>query len=136
MRTYWALGLGLTIMIAGAANAQMPTLTPDQENTLTREIGDRIATQSVDCIRLSPRLQLTVVSDDLLIYRIGGKRYLSRTAGTCHGLARGDKPILSLGKSRICAGDWIAVEDLVSGIRTGGCAIGRFAVYAKPGKDD
>lgn len=124
------------VLLNGPADAQMPSLTPDQEKTLSREIGDRVVTDKVDCIRMSPRLHLTVISDDVLVYRVGSKRFVTRTMGSCNGLAKGDKPIISSSNQRVCKGDAIVVEDLVSGIRTGSCAIGNFATYEKAGKDD
>ncbi|MGW8201287.1 hypothetical protein ACWGM0_01900 [Sphingomonas bisphenolicum] len=124
------------MMLAGQAGAQMPSLTPDQEKALAKEIGERVATDKVNCIRQSPLLKLTVISDDVLVYRAGGKRFVSRTIGTCHGLMKGGKPIIGIDKPRICAGDMIVVEDLASGIRTGTCAMGGFATYDRPEKAD
>lgn len=128
---------GMILAMAGAAQAQaqMPALTPEQEKLLTREIGDRVLTEKVECVRRSPMLKLTVVSDDLLVYRVGSKRFVSRTIGTCNGLMKGGKPVISLDKPRVCRRDSIVVEDLASGIRTGSCAMGGFALYEQPAKE-
>lgn len=109
------------LLLAGQASAQGPVLTPKQEAALVKEIGDRTMTGTAPCIRQSPLLKLTVISDDILVYRVGGKRFVNRTIGSCNGLMKGGKSIIGIDKPRICTGDMILVEDLASGIRTGSC---------------
>lgn len=122
------------LLLAGPASAQEPALTPKQEAALIKDIGDRAMTGTTPCIRQSPLLKLTVISDDILVYRVGGKRFVNRTIGSCNGLMKGGKPIIGIDKPRICAGDMIVVEDLASGIRTGTCQIGNFTIYDRAEK--
>lgn len=121
---YLTLGLATT-----AAVAQMPSLTTEQEEILKREIGDKVPTDKLECIRRSSLLKLRIVSDDVIIYRAGSKRFLTRTAGTCRGLTGGGKPVIHGETKKICAGDTIFVEDMDSGVRLGTCGMGSFVVY-------
>lgn len=120
---------------AGAAPAQAPELTARQQQDLAQQIGGRVEAGHIECVRRSPLLKLHVVSDDLIVYRVGAKRYVSRTIGRCNGLMRGGKPVISGNNSaRICMGDTVYVEDFDSGLRLGMCGIGRFAIYDHPAR--
>lgn len=122
------------LLLAGQASAQGPALKPKQEAALDKELAGRVMTGTTPCIRQSPLLKLIVISDDILVYRIGGKRFVNRTIGSCNGLMKGGKPIIGIDKPRICTGDMIVVEDLASGIRTGTCQIGNFTIYDRAEK--
>lgn len=125
--TMMAAIIAMAAGIGAGAGAQ--TLTPAQRDALAGEIGERVPAGTADCVRRSPRLKQIVISDDVLVYRLGSKRFVSRTNGACHGLARGDKPVVSNERPRICAGDMIIVYDPVSDIRSGMCTMGAFAIY-------
>src|SRR3546814_4403262 len=73
-----------------------------------------------------PRADLQVISDDVLLYKIGRTVYVNRMMGNCSGLTNGRTLVSNVWGSQVCRGDIARVADLNVGMITGSCAFGDF----------
>src|SRR3546814_1161482 len=69
-----------------------------------------------------PRADLQVISDDVLLYKIGRTVYVNRMMGNCSGLTNGRTLVSYVWGSQVCRGDIARVADLNVGMITGSCA--------------
>src|SRR3546814_6513464 len=73
----------------GMAEDQSPTLTAKQQATLTKALEGKVADKPQSCMSMIPRADLQVISDDVLLYKIGRTVYVNRMMGNCSGLTNG-----------------------------------------------
>src|SRR3546814_17270684 len=71
------------------AEDQSPTLTAKQQATLTKALEGKVAGKPQSCMSMIPRADLQVISDDVLLYKIGRTVYVNRMMGNCSGLTNG-----------------------------------------------
>lgn len=135
-----AISAGMaTILLAGCApsasvGTEAAALTPEQAETLNKELAGKVAGEPVTCLNGNARSYSTIrVSDDILLYRASGNLvYRNTLRGSCPGLARDNDIIVvrSFG-SGTCRGDLFHLVDRTSGIRGPTCAFGEFVPYRK-----
>jgi len=123
------------LLLAACAGAYEPEpLTAKQADRLEKTIAGLVPGEKVSCISQIPRADLTVISNNTLIYRVNrGLVYRNDLIGACNGLTRGDTLITTSTGSQLCRGDIARSADLVNGMQTGACALGDFTPYRKPG---
>ncbi|MET0248680.1 MAG: hypothetical protein ABW164_03005 [Sphingobium sp.] len=121
------------ILLAGCAGAYQPApLSEKQAVRLEKALDGRVAGEKVNCISQSSRADLTVISDNVLLYRAGGIIYRNDLIGSCSGLTRGDTLITRSFGSQLCRGDIARTANLSIGFQTGTCALGDFTPYRRP----
>ena len=87
----------------------------------------------MSCISRVPQTNLTVISNNVLLYRVSRKLvYKNELIGSCNGLTRGDIMIVRSFGSQMCRGDFTTTASPVSGMTSGACALGDFIPYRTP----
>ena len=129
-------GLGLALLAGcagGNVNQQAQALTPEQMALMERNLGGKVAGNAVSCISTDNASQTIRVSDNILLYRVGGNLvYKNELRGTCPGLARDSDIIVSRTTGMgPCRGDIITLVDRTSGIPGPSCVLGEFVPYRR-----
>lgn len=129
--------MGMTpLLLAACAGSYEPTpLTDKQAARLDKALEGKVAGEKVSCINREPQSNLTVISNNVLIYKVNRRLvYKNELIGSCSGLTRGDTMIVRSFGSQLCRGDFTTTADLTVGITTGSCALGDFIPYRSPPK--
>ncbi|MET0372238.1 MAG: hypothetical protein ABW039_12790 [Sphingobium sp.] len=123
------------LLLASCAGAYEPApLTAKQAGKLDKALAGLTPGTKVACISRFPSTDLTVISGNVLLYRVSRKLvYRNDLIGSCTGLTRGDALVTRSWGSDICRGDIAHSADLSIGMPTGSCALGDFTPYRKPG---
>lgn len=123
----------LPILLAGCAGTYEPApLSEKQAAKLEKALEGRVPGEKVNCISQFTRANMTVISDNVLLYRAGSVIYRNDLIGSCAGLTRGDTLITRSFGSQLCRGDIARTANLQAGFQTGSCALGDFTPYRKP----
>lgn len=134
-----ALLMALPVLLAACATSSMaedkpPELTEKQKAALDKALEGKVAGKAQNCISLTQRADLQVISDDILLYKAGRTVYYNRVIGSCNGLSFGRTLVTNVFGGEICRGDIARVADLQAGMITGSCALGDFVPYRPAGK--
>jgi hypothetical protein len=126
----------MPLLLAGCTGSYTPTpLTDKQAATLDKALAGKVAGEKVSCINREPQTNLTVISNNVLLYRVSKRLiYKNDLIGSCNGLTYGDTMIVRSFGSQLCRGDFTTSANLVTGMTTGSCALGDFVPYRAPGK--
>lgn len=119
---------------AGAGQPGAAALTPEQSETLDKQLAGKVAGPAVSCINDARSYSSIRVSDDIILYRASGNLvYRNDLRGGCPGLAS-DNDIIVIRKtgSQTCRGDFFHLVDQASGIQGPTCVFGEFVPYRKP----
>lgn len=131
MRAGWMMA---PLLLTGCAGSYAPRpLTEKQTVALDKALAGKVAGEKRSCINREPQTSLTVISNNVLLYRVSGKLvYKNELIGSCNGLTYGDTMIVRSFGSQLCRGDFTTTANLQSGIQTGACALGDFTPYRAP----
>lgn len=137
MRTLISFGLASAAMLTLGACTTGPDretqLTPKQAKHLASLLDGKVAGEPVDCVSATRTTGLTPISDDVLIYRVSGRKvYKNDLNGSCSGLDWGDPLLLEVFGGQYCRGDPAKVIDAHTGTLRGFCTLGSFVPYEKP----
>ena len=123
------------LLSACAGGGQPARLTEKQAGELERALTGKVAGEPVSCVFRQSNASLTAVSDSVLLYRVNPRLvYRNDLIGSCTGLARGDTLVVKTWGSQYFRGDIARSADLMTGMVTGGCALGSFTPYRTPGR--
>ncbi|WP_417623010.1 hypothetical protein [Parasphingorhabdus sp.] len=121
------------LLAAPAMSEEKITLTEKQQAKLDKRLEGRTAGKAQSCISAQDQREMTVISDDILIF--GSRRnantiYVNKPYGGCRNA---DRNILSYSRptSSLCKGEIIQLIDNSTGMSTGSCAFGEFVPYTK-----
>ena len=121
------------LLAAPATGGTASELTEKQQAKLDQHLEGRTAGEVQSCINRHDQRQMTVISDDILIF--GSSRnaktiYVNKPYGGCH---KADRNILvySRSTSSLCRGEIVQLVDGGSGVTAGSCAFGDFVAYTK-----
>jgi hypothetical protein len=132
------------LLIAAAGLAGCST-SPDQlaaenarsEAKLQQQLAGRVAGEGQDCLHTLRAQDMIRIDDDTVLFRDGSRRiYRNELSGACNGLANSNYALVTNnygGSGRLCRGDIARMMDLQTGMVVGGCAIGEFVPYTRPG---
>lgn len=122
------------MLLAGCVGNQEPRpLTPKQTAELDKALAGKVAGEKVSCINREPQSNLTVISNNVLLYKVSRKLvYKNELIGSCNGLTYGDTMIVRSFGSQLCRGDFTSSANLMTGMITGSCALGDFTPYRTP----
>lgn len=122
------------LMLAGCTGTLPPQpLTPKQEAALDKALAGKVAGEKMSCVNREPQTNLTVISNNVLLYRVSKKLvYKNELIGSCNGLTRDDIIITQSWGSQMCRGDLTRTADRMSGMLSGACALGDFVPYRTP----
>ncbi|WP_088184133.1 hypothetical protein [Sphingobium sp. Z007] len=122
------------LLLAACTGSYEPTpLTDKQAAKLDKALAGKVAGEKVSCINREPQSNLTVISNNVLLYRVSRKLvYKNELIGSCSGLTYGDTMIVRSYGSQMCRGDFTTTANLQTGITTGACALGDFIPYRTP----
>lgn len=128
--------VGAAAMLVSCAGTYEPRpLTQKQMSALEKALEGKVPGEKIACISQLPRTEMRVISDSVLLYRVNSRLvYRNDLIGSCIGLSRGDTLITQTFGSQICRGDIARVANLQTGMQSGGCALGDFMPYRKPGR--
>ncbi|WP_257548734.1 hypothetical protein [Sphingopyxis sp. DBS4] len=121
----------------GATEAGAAALSPKQAEQLDKQLAGKVPGEPVQCLPSYRTTETIRISDNILLYRAGGKLvYRNDLKGSCPGLAR-DSDIMVVRQfgSSTCEGDFFHLVDRSSGIRGPTCVFGPFVPYRKPAGD-
>ncbi|QGP79438.1 hypothetical protein [Sphingobium sp. CAP-1] len=123
-----------SLLLAGCTGSYEPRpLTDKQAAELDKALAGKVAGEKVSCINREPQTNLTVISNNVLLYRVSRKLvYRNDLIGSCSGLTHGDTMIVRSFGSQLCRGDFTTTANLQAGITTGACALGDFTPYRTP----
>lgn len=132
MLKFAAFAFPLTLLAAcvDVDSTPMP-LTEKQSALLAKELKDKVAGKPVNCISDFNAVNMTRISDSILLYRVSGRLVYKNTLRyTCPGIARDTDIIVSeqFGSQK-CRGDLIRLVDRTSGIPGAVCSLGEFVPY-------
>jgi hypothetical protein len=121
------------LLAAPAVSGEAPVLTEKQQVKLDKRLAGRTAGEPQSCINANDQRNMTVISDDILIFsssRNAKTIYVNKPYGGCRN-AEGS--ILSYKRSTasLCKGEIIQLIDSSSRIAMGSCAFGEFVPYTK-----
>ncbi|MEJ6594527.1 hypothetical protein [Parasphingorhabdus sp.] len=121
------------LLAAPAVSGEKAKLTEKQQTGLDMRLKGRTAGEPESCINRNDQRDLTVISDDILIF--GSRRnartiYVNKPYGGC---PNADRNILSYSRptSALCQGEIIQVIDNSTQMSVGSCAFGEFVPYTK-----
>ena len=122
------------MLLAAPAMSGTPTgLTEKQQTRLDKRLEGRTAGEAKSCINRNDQREMTVISDDILIF--GSSRnartiYVNKPYGGCNNA---DRNILAYSRptSSLCKGEIVQMIDNLSGMTMGSCAFGEFVAYTK-----
>ncbi|BBF68600.1 MULTISPECIES: hypothetical protein [Sphingomonas] len=122
------------LLLAACTGSYEPTpLTDKQATKLDKALAGKVAGEKVSCINREPQTNLTVISNNVLLYKVNRKLvYKNDLIGSCSGLTYGDTMIVRSYGSQMCRGDFTTTANLQTGITTGACALGDFIPYRAP----
>ncbi len=122
------------LLLAACTGSYEPTpLTDKQAAKLDKALAGKVAGEKVSCINREPQTSLTVISNNVLLYRVSRRLvYKNELIGSCSGLTYGDTMIVRSYGSQMCRGDFTTTANLQTGITTGACALGDFIPYRAP----
>ena len=122
------------VLLAGCAAGQEPKpLTPKQNAELDKALAGKVAGEKVSCINREPQTSLTVISNNVLLYKVNRRLvYKNELIGSCNGLTYGDTMIVRSFGTQLCRGDFTSSANLQTGMITGSCALGDFTPYRTP----
>ena len=121
------------LLAAPAVSGEKVQLTEEQQAKLDKRLEGRTAGEPRSCINAADQRQMTVISDDVLIF--GSRRnartiYVNKPYGGCRNA---DRSILSYSRptSSLCKGEAITLVDSASRMAMGSCAFGEFVPYSR-----
>jgi hypothetical protein len=121
------------LLAAPAVSGEKIELTDKQQVKLDKSLDGRTAGEPRSCINHNDQRDMTVISDDILIF--GSSRnartvYVNKPYGGCRNA---DISILSYSRptSSLCRGEPITLIDNTTGMSMGSCAFGEFVPYTK-----
>ena len=121
------------LFAAPAISGETIELTEKQQTELDMRLAGRTAGEPQSCINRNDQRNMTVISDDILIFsssRNAKTIYVNKPPGGC---PRADRNILSYRRtsSSLCQGEIIQLIDNASGATMGSCSFGDFVAYTK-----
>jgi len=121
------------LLAAPAIGGEKIELTEKQQAKLDKQLDGRTAGKARSCINRNDQRNMTVISDDILIFSSSRKArtiYVNKPRGGC---PHADRYILSYRRtsSSLCQGEIIQLIDNASGATMGSCAFGDFVPYTK-----
>lgn len=124
----------MPLLLAGCTGSYEPRpLTDKQTAELDKALAGKVAGEKVSCINREPQTNLTVISNNVLLYKVSKRLvYRNDLIGSCNGLAYGDTMIVRSFGSQLCRGDFTTTANLQTGMQTGACALGDFIPYRSP----
>lgn len=121
------------LLAAPAVSGETMELTEQQQAKLDKRLEGRTAGEPQSCISMNDQRNMTVISDDILIF--GSRRnaktiYVNKPYGGCRNA---ENSILSYSRptSSLCKGEIIKLIDSASRIEMGSCTFGDFVPYTK-----
>lgn len=129
------IGIGPLLLAACTGTYVPKPLTDKQAEKLNKELVGKVAGEKVSCINREPQTNLTVISNNVLLYRVSRKLvYKNELIGSCSGLTAGDIMIVRSFGSQLCRGDFTTTANPMTGMTSGACALGDFVPYRAPAK--
>jgi len=121
------------LLAAPAMSEEKITLTEKQQAMLDKRLEGRTAGKAKSCISGNDQRNMTVISDDILLFsssRNAKTIYVNKPYGGCRNA---DRNILVYRRSTaaLCRGDIIQLVDNASGMTVGSCAFGEFVPYTR-----
>lgn len=121
------------LLAAPAMSEEQINLTEKEQTKLDKRLDGRTAGKPKSCISAHDQRQMTVISDDILIF---GSRRNAKTIYVnkpYRGCRNADRNILSYRRttSSLCRGEIVDLIDNSSGMSMGSCAFGEFVPYTK-----
>ena len=113
------------LLAAPAMSGEKIELTEKQQTELDKRLEGRTAGEAQSCITVNDQRDMTVISDDILIF--GSRRtaktiYVNKPYGGCNNA---DRSILSYSRptSSLCRGEIINLIDSASRMSMGSCVL-------------
>ncbi|MEO9601621.1 hypothetical protein [Parasphingorhabdus sp.] len=121
------------LLASPAMSGEKIQLTEKEQTKLDKRLDGRTAGKAKSCISAHDQRQMTVISDDILIF---GSRRNAKTIYVnkpYRGCPNADRNILSYSRSTssLCRGEIVDLVDNMTGMSMGSCTFGEFVPYTK-----
>jgi hypothetical protein len=121
-------------LLAGCINQEPVELSADAQAELASELEGRTAGPPTPCVNQRDIRGNRSVGEGVLLFDGPGDTvYVNRPDGGCPSLNYGRALRTRTTSTRLCRGDIAVVFDPTSGIEYGGCGLGDFVPYRRPG---
>jgi len=125
--------LGLAALAGGCAMSADPGPSPAAADELARALEGRVAGAPVSCVRLTELGGNRSAGDAIVFDGRGSRIYVNRPAGGCPSLNFGRALRTRPTTGQLCRNDIVTVFDPATGTDYGGCGLGDFIPYDRPG---
>jgi len=122
----------LSLTLAGCTAAG-PLEDKASETALARELGDRVAGASEECVSQGQARALRVVDARTLVYHRGDAIWVNRLEHECPGLRPISTLVVESVGGRYCRNDRIRAVEPGTTIPGPTCLLGDFTPYRRPG---
>ncbi|NCN83443.1 MAG: hypothetical protein GW808_07435 [Sphingomonadales bacterium] len=121
------------LLAAPAVGGETITLTEKQQSKLDKRLEGRTAGEPQSCIGPNDQRNMTVISDDILIFSSSSHAKTIYVNKPYLGCRNADRNILSYSRptAQLCQGEAITLVDNTIGMSVGSCAFGEFVPYTK-----
>lgn len=134
MRCIPLLLLGATLASC-ATPPPDPTMAAKSQRQFQEMIAGRVAGPPQSCMPTFASRDMTVLDDNTIAFKTGGKVYVAHMLGGCTN-ASGPYSLVTrqVGSSGLCHGDIASVVDLHNNFTVGSCVFGDFTPYTRTGR--
>ena len=136
MRRVVPLIMGVAIAACTAAVPVQPAqLDARAQTRLAQLLNGKVAGPPESCLPNWQTRQMTVISDDLIVFQASpGRIWVQRPQNSCTLLAGGRYALVTRSSTgSLCRGDIAQVVDPLNHTTVGSCVIGDFMPYVRPG---
>ena len=131
-KALWAVPIAI-LCSAPAMSGEKIQLTDKEQTKLDKKLEGRTAGEPRSCISRFEQKNMTVISDDIIIFgpsRNAKTIFVNKPYGGCHG-AKNNTIVTTRPSAQLCKGEIARVTDLPTGMDYGSCAFGKFVPYTK-----
>jgi hypothetical protein len=128
----------LSMLVLGALTAgcsygppQPVSRSPMAQDRLAKELAGLVPGQPVSCLPHYRSQDMTVIDDNTLLFRDGGRVYRNELQVSCP-LGPAYTLVTRSNSSSLCRGDIASVTDIRNHFTIGSCVLGDFVPYSRP----
>ncbi len=121
------------LVAAPASSGEKIQLTEKQQAKLDKRLEGRTAGDPVSCISLRDQKNMTVISDDVLLFGASRNAKTIYVNKPLHGCRNADRLVMVYDRptSNLCRGEIVQLVDNTTGANLGSCAFSEFVPYTK-----
>jgi len=121
------------LVAAPAASGEKIDLTEKQQTKLDKRLEGRTVGDPVSCIALRDQKNMTVISDDVLLFSSSSHAKTIYVNKPYKGCRNADRLVMVYDRptTQLCRGEIVQLVDNTTGVNVGSCAFSEFTPYTK-----